>query len=220
MAHRILRPDDPWRYTSGDRPDIRGWRVEDASGRPLGHVGSVVVDTEEDTIESIYLGPNTRFDAGAIRLGEGVVHLNVDVELPEPAPPAAADFDDFGDDFRRHFEATYAGSDRDFADYEHAYWFGRSMAHQGDLAGLPYERAHDDLHAIYELRHRGRRFEDVQEAVRHGYERGHALRPHVTASGSEPGQVIGSGDEGNVTPRKSAAHQTIAPPPGQERRAP
>ena len=87
MTHVMLRPDDPWRERS-DRPDIRGWRVEDADGRLLGRVETVIADTEQDTVVAVLLGPNERYEAADIAVGDGVVRL---ARRVEPAATPSAD---------------------------------------------------------------------------------------------------------------------------------
>lgn len=73
--------------------------------------------------------------------------------------------------FRQHYETTYADAGRGYEAYEPAYDHGyRSGAHD-DYAGRSYEDVRPALRRSYEERHGEGTFEDVKEAVRHGFHR-------------------------------------------------
>lgn len=84
----------------------------------------------------------------------------------------AMDADD--DAYRAHHATTYAATGRSYEGYRSAYQYGRDAC--GRHAGRSFDAAEPDLRADYGQRHGDgdSAWDDVREAVRHGWERARA----------------------------------------------
>jgi len=74
MTRFILSHDDTWHLADASQ-DIRGWPVRDPTGQPLGHVRSLVADTDTSLVTSIVLDDGSEIETHDIDLGRGVVYV-------------------------------------------------------------------------------------------------------------------------------------------------
>lgn len=166
----LLRKDDPWNRKL-DLPDIRNWRVVDVDNRPVGFVESVIVDPQQNRFEAIFVGANERFAADEIDVGEQVIRVKASVERPShDGARAQRSFHRYGEAFRDHFERIFTEREIEFDVVEEAYAFGRRMALDAHFAGRSYDRAREDLVALWITRRSPIPYERVEPAIRFAYE--------------------------------------------------
>lgn len=87
----------------------------------------------------------------------------------------------FVEEFRAHFEKTYAGSGEDFERYKFAYEFGRLMSLFPHFKGRSFADAEKYLQAQFEITYPGISFETVREAVRYAFDRSDGIGPYAKA---------------------------------------
>lgn len=166
----LLRKDDPWNRKL-DLPDVRNWRVVDRDGRSLGFVESVVIDTQNDTLEAILTGANDRFSADQIEIGEHVVRVQASPEIRQGKEERSEQsFDTYDEAFRDHFKGQFSSGERSFEDLSEAYTFGRQMAADAHFSGRSYERAREDLQAYWINEGRVLPYDLVESAIWFAYE--------------------------------------------------
>lgn len=176
----LLRKDDPW-LDNMPIPDLRNWRVVDENDQHIGFVETLVVDRQNNAVEAVMIGPNDRFAADDIDVGENVVRVRrslhriqedtYDREIP-PGFDAA---------FRQHFDDVYGDAGITHEDLLPAYRFGREKALDADFAGRSAASAEEDLKAHYRERRFEYPFEVARGAVFFGYELVHGARPFKMA---------------------------------------
>ncbi len=171
----LLRKDDPW-IVGLSIPDIRNWHVYDGQNERIGIVETLAIEPQDKKFEALYTGPNERFPADEIEIGEGVVHISRPLErivdlvgVSESVKPR------FDDAFREHFEAR-VGENRDFDRHLAAYRLGREMATDADFVGLTFAEAEEELRAHYASKWQHPPYSEVRPAVRFGYELARATR--------------------------------------------
>lgn len=167
----LLRKDDPW-HPQASIPDVRNWRVVDANNREVGFVESVIVDFKSGVAEAIWIGPNERFAIDEIEVGDQVVRLRRPLEIGEgrahegdPVVSTGTFEDAYRDHFERHF-----GDELSYEAVAAAYSFGREMSMDAHFAGRDYDRAREDLRALWVWRYPQRGYEPIEDAVRFAYE--------------------------------------------------
>ena len=83
---------------------------------------------------------------------------------------AATDYSLYEERFKEHFDATYGDRGEGYAGHASAYRLGLELSREGRYRGKPFEEAEPHAREVYERRHPNRPYDDVREAVRHGYE--------------------------------------------------
>ena len=170
MLHQTIRKDDAWTLPM---PDVRGWQVQDAAGRPMGRVEDVLADPDATRLIALVLTSGREIPANAFETGDHVVQLNDEVPAEGATPRSGAASTTreapmgFERDFRDHFARNYAAGR--YEDYAPAYAFGRQQAQEARFAGSTYGRAEEALRSLYE-QHYGGSFDAVGGAVRYGFE--------------------------------------------------
>ncbi len=188
----LLRKDDPWIETL-PIPDIRNWRVVDGREVVVGFVETVAVDREDDSFEAMYTGPNSRFPADALEIGDHVVRVLRPLEAnTEPSTSTESRHARFDHAFFEHFNLHY-GDDYDFDRLLLAYQFGRETAGDADFAGRSFANAEEDLRARYGLSGLRTSFEEARPAIRFGYELARGTRRDADSDMSrEEKQIVDS----------------------------
>lgn len=179
MARFMIRQDDQWLASAGR--DVRGWPVQDQSGRILGVVEDVFFDAKAGRVDSVVTASGRVIPSTEYHIGEHVIVVNetVGAALPsarhadQESPPPESDPDSFDAKFHAHFDATYGPQgQQDFQEYLPAYRFGRMQALEPLFYGRPFERAEEDLRALFELHFPDDSYDAKQKAIRFGYELG------------------------------------------------
>lgn len=94
MAHIRLRDTDEYELRHEEQ-DVRGWVVRDATGKSIGRVEDMIVDTDEERVASLVLNDGTSIPASDIFIGENAVYLEEVVDAAEIRPVAEV-YDEFG----------------------------------------------------------------------------------------------------------------------------
>ena len=82
MTRRPLSELDDWELVYDDQ-DIRGRRLVDESGTPIGTVSEMIVDTEEERVDAIVLDNGVEYPARDFRIRDGrPVLFQAPAELP------------------------------------------------------------------------------------------------------------------------------------------
>jgi hypothetical protein len=170
----LLRKDDPW-PRGLPVPDIRGWRVLDARGQPIGFVQSLAVDPKDLIVEAILTGANDRFPGADIEIEEAVVRVNQRMERRSEGGPCQ-DFNAFRGfeaAYRDHYEHVYAppegGQELTYDAVRPAYEFGREIALDADYQRRTFQSSEEDLKAEYVARGLSPCYDVSREAIRTGY---------------------------------------------------
>ncbi len=171
MSYVSLTKSDEWRIRNNDK-NIIDWDVRDAKERRVGRVADLIIDTETEYVETVVLDDGTEVPASDVHLDsdEKIVYLDqYESTEKEPAQPGA---DAYAEDFRNHYEATYVSADTPYTTfYEPAYLFGFRAGADDQFRDQPFEKAEEDLRAEFDNRFQNRRFSELREAVRYGYQR-------------------------------------------------
>lgn len=212
----LLRKDDPWN-SSLNLPDIRDWRVVDSEGRQVGFVESVVADSRNGAVEAIMTSANDRFTADEFDVDEHQIRLRRAVRVREephgrsPSPGAA--FTTFRDAYRNHFRDTFSDDERRFDEFADAYAFGRKMALDAHFSGRSYERAREDVRALWTMKHPARSFKSVEPAVRFAYELVVDSSRHESAGlDREQKQILGRSARNGAEAHQAGTHMTTGKP--------
>lgn len=72
-----LRDLSGWKLSDRDK-DIRGWPVRDDTGREIGRVDEMIVDTDTRHVESVILGTGAELPVSALDLGHNEVFVDRD----------------------------------------------------------------------------------------------------------------------------------------------
>ena len=174
--------------------DVRGWEVRGAREQKLGRVQELIVNTASGYVDAVVLEDGTEYPADDLFTGNGVVYLEQE-KTTRDVRPLAVVYDDYGrvtrterldvqehpadayeEAYRTHHASTFADMGAGYEDYVPAYRFGYEMARDPRYHGKPYEEAVPELTAAYRKRHPNSLFEQVQEAVRHAYDRERSRR--------------------------------------------
>ena len=83
---------------------------------------------------------------------------------------AGTDYSLYDERFRAHFDETYADQGTGYAGHESAYRLGLELSREGRYKGKPFREVEPDARQLFEERHPNRSYDEVREAVRHGYE--------------------------------------------------
>lgn len=135
----------------------------------------LLIDTETKYVETVVLNNGTEYPASEVQLDsdERIVYLEKTVDTTENAP-AQPGADAYAEDFRTHYEATYASADVPYTTYyQPAYLFGFRAATEDRFQKRTFEEIEQELRTDFNDRFRNRRFSEVREAVRYGYQRAH-----------------------------------------------
>ena len=183
-----------------DEQDIRGRTVVDGTGQPLGTVGSMLLDTDQEHVTALVLEDGTEIPMKDVTLGDDVVYddaggttAGAGASAGSGRPGAAvfadggrgvrrervADTDDasahdasvHGADFQAHHASTYGASGRTYAQMQPAYADGLTARSAYDGDFDTHEAS---MRSDYESRHGGSgdsMWDDVKDAVRHGFTR-------------------------------------------------
>lgn len=81
----------------------------------------------------------------------------------------AGDFDTFDPEFRRHYDASYAGSGHDYSHFRPAYRYGYDLSHNQRYANRDWRDFEMDVRRDWERSHPESAWEEVKEAVREGW---------------------------------------------------
>ena len=119
------------------------------------------------------------------------VQINTEGEAPSPeeamqraesmavGPPpnqdtvresAGTDYSLYDERFKEHFEKTYTDQGTGYAGHESAYRLGLELSRDKRYQGKSFREVDQHARRVYEQRHPNRSYDDVREAVRHGYE--------------------------------------------------
>lgn len=74
MAKVELSRSDEWELEH-ESQDVRGWEVVDASGKRMGTVTDLIIDTDRERVDTLVLDSGERVAAAAASLGDHVVRL-------------------------------------------------------------------------------------------------------------------------------------------------
>jgi len=74
MAKVELSRSDEWELEH-ESQDVRGWEVVDASGKRMGTVTELIIDTDRERVDTLVLDSGERVTASAASLGDHVVRL-------------------------------------------------------------------------------------------------------------------------------------------------
>lgn len=139
---------------------------------------------EEKSIEMVERGEEAVVSKEAVVTGEVTLRKDVDereetvsdqvrrtrVEVEDIDGDRTMAGGDMDDDYRRHFQSTYGSSGRDYDAYAPAYRYGASA--RGTYRDRDYADVEPDLRRDYESRYgNDSAWDDVKDAVRHGWER-------------------------------------------------
>lgn len=207
----LLRNDDPW-MDSLPIPDIRNWRVLDETGNDIGSVETLVIDRQNSAFEALLIGPNDRFAADEVEVGEGVIritrplHRRQETESTMNGVPS-----DFENAYQRHFEKTFDTAEWSFDDVLPAYRFGRELASDADFAGRSFESAEEDIRAYYVSKRLPRAFHDIRPAILCGYTLVHRSRPYEGGGLNRDAKQILAGKSGQNAKKAGAAMSNMRP---------
>lgn len=90
-------------------------------------------------------------------------------DLPALADPLAERDDDAA--FRAHWRREYADAGGSYDELAPAYRFGAASASSGTISGIAWDEVKETLHRDWLHAHPDQRWEQVEAAVRHGWER-------------------------------------------------
>ena len=201
MSRLLLSEASDWHLTFPDEQDVRGFRVLDAERNDTGRtVRDMVIDTDAERVSHVVFSDGTEYPARDLSIGDGVVYATTDVSGdarrasdmadfgrvrqrsdaerfndPLATEALASDIGPMDDDaaYQAHFATTYAASGRPYDDYRTAYRYGRDACLRYSNRG--FSDAEPSIRTDYEQRHGGDSlWDDVKDAVRHGYERARA----------------------------------------------
>ena len=192
MSHIELSNSDDWKLRFGDQ-DVRGYEALDEDGEPIGTVSDMIVDTDEERVDTIRLDDGTEYPARDISIGDGVVYVTGKYPANTKGVRKYSDFEDSGrvhrsdiailafedaePDYRSHYESNYGTTDYDYDYYRPAYEYGHTVAGESDYRDRDYATAENDLQTGYRRRYGhsmadadfGNHWETVKGAVRHSY---------------------------------------------------
>ncbi|MFW5972634.1 MAG: PRC-barrel domain-containing protein [Bacteroidota bacterium] len=178
--------------------DIRGWEVKDATGTSIGRVDDLLVSTDTELVEVIRLEDGQEYPAREIEIGDRAVHLRrkKDPTVGETEPvvkvydnarvrrrqgttgatgttaAAGAGVAAYDDDFRSHYQTTYASSGNDYAYYQPAYHHGYTYATRDEYRSRDWNTAEPEMRRSYEEEHGRGTWDKVKDAARHAFDRG------------------------------------------------
>lgn len=184
MPRVALSDTGEWQLKNSEQ-DIRGYAVVDDAGARIGTVDEMIVNTDDRRVDAIVLEDGREVPARDIHIGEDAVFLSAtaatavgdrvavydDGEVVERREVASRDPDAYTEDFRSHYTETYGGSGQNYSYYEPAYRFGYDAAFEEDYRNRSYRDAEDDLRRSYSAQFPSSDYGDVEDAVRHGYNR-------------------------------------------------
>lgn len=187
MSRISLSNTGDWHLEFEDQ-DVRGYRAVDKDGNPVGTVDAMIIDTDEERVDSIVLEDGTEYPASDISIGDGMVYLTT-VETSADAGDDVdetvrvygdsgqvirresvedGDYDAHADAFRTHYTSSFGDSGKTYEDYEPAYKYGFDTAHDEDYRNRNYVDAEADLRTGYDA---GRDYDADRDAVRYGFTR-------------------------------------------------
>lgn len=171
--------------------DCRGWPVVDESGRVVGRVDELLIDTERERVHALRLDDGAEVDVERVTLLEGTVVLE---DLP-PTPEATAaevapgrrserwselpvqrravprSFASFQDELRRHHLAVNAASGLFYEDMLPAYRHGYDLAGSDRYRGRAWDAAEPEVRAEWEALHPADPWDRVKLAVQGAWDR-------------------------------------------------
>lgn len=179
MERTYLSNTSDWALQFDDQ-DVRGYEAVDPDGNHVGEVAHMIVNPDEERVDAIVLEDGTEYPARDISIGDGVVYLtagHADAVIDRDTYgyvsrrelKASGSYQDHRDDFRGHYETTYAETDASFEDVEPAYRYGYETAYEDDFRNRPYSDAEGDLRSRFETQLSDYHYEGLREAVRYGY---------------------------------------------------
>jgi sporulation protein YlmC with PRC-barrel domain len=165
------------------RQDIRGRRVLDAAGAAIGTVDEMIVNTAERRVDAVVLEDGREVAAADLRITDDAVYLDEAAataaggtvttydngEVVERQAITSGDYAAHADAFREHHRSAYGSTGRDYSYYEPAYRYGYEAAFEDSYRNRTFGDAESDLRAGYTSRFSEGRYEDVDQAIRHGY---------------------------------------------------
>ena len=83
---------------------------------------------------------------------------------------AGTEYSLYDERFKKHFDETYADQGHGYAGHQSAYRLGLELSREESYRGKPFLEIDPQARRLYEQRHPNRSYDDVREAVRHGYE--------------------------------------------------
>lgn len=189
MSRISLSDTGDWKLEFPEDQDVRGYRALDEDGNALGVVDNMIINTDEERVDTIVLEDGTEYPAADISIGDGVVYVtgvhgattgdvNEEVrvygdsgQVVRRAQVADHDFDAHADAFRTHYESSYGSAGGAYDDYEPAYRYGFDQAHEDSNRNRGYVDAEGDLRTGYGTAYADRDFDADRDAVRYGYTR-------------------------------------------------
>ena len=173
--------DEEESLLSVDDETLIGLDVVDINGQKLGIVAEV---EEVRGTRRVVLNRGTAYPLYAMTVGAEALIVDraamneanegvVDASDPDARPPEAiaAGPEGYVQDFRAHFDATYAGAESQFTSYEPAYKFGYGLGGTERNQQRSFEDVEDEIRAKFEEVEPHVNYAHVREAVRYGYER-------------------------------------------------
>lgn len=162
MSTLTLSRTDDWELEN-ESQDVRGWPLKDETNtRVLGTVDNMVIDTDEERVQTLVLDDGREIPAKSIQIDDGFVYLKSDAPLQIDAA--------VHDAFRSHASSTYDVEATEYARYEPAYRYGYRMARDPRFEGHAYAEAEQDLMAGFTEHYPKHAVADYGDAVRYGYE--------------------------------------------------
>ncbi|HXF64559.1 MAG TPA: YsnF/AvaK domain-containing protein [Caldilineaceae bacterium] len=124
-----------------------------------------VIDKQARVVEEVVVRKDVEDRQETVR--DTVRHTDVDVER---LGAGAAGWERFSNDFRTHFNTTYANSGYDYTLYEPAYRYGYTYGSRQDLRGRNWSEIEPEVRRRWEAENQGP-WERFKDAIRHGWER-------------------------------------------------
>lgn len=197
MTRLLLSDAHEWHLKFPDDQDVRGFRVLDAERNDTGlTVDDMVIDTDAEMVSHILFSDGSEYPARDLSIGDGVVYATTETvddarrasdmadygrvgrrsdaamgNDPLATESMTADPDD--DAYQAHFATTYAATGRSYDAYAPAYQYGADA--RNTYRDRDYADVESDLRTDYTERYGDdSAWDDVKDAVRHGWERAKA----------------------------------------------
>ncbi|HEU4621266.1 MAG TPA: YsnF/AvaK domain-containing protein [Burkholderiaceae bacterium] len=120
-------------------------------------------------VEEVVVGKQVSHEQQTVQ--DTVRQTEVEVERLSGDQRDVAPYDDYANEFRSHFDATYGRSDSAFDDFEPAYRYGHSLASDRRYAGRRFEDFEPEARQQWETSNPGSTWEKVKASVRHAWDR-------------------------------------------------
>ncbi len=185
MAIERLDNLSDWHLVHDDQ-DIRGWELQDRTGRRLGTIRHLIVDTDAELVSAVVLDNGAEYAAEQIEIGKNVVYLRTEaVATPEvdevvkvydntyawQRSEAIGPYENYQDAYRTHYTSTYGAQGGTFEDYEPAYRTGYGYGAARRYEGKNFSDVEAEMRKTYEEKHGEGSYDKHRDALRHGFDR-------------------------------------------------